>query len=180
MKSTVLDRMEIGDVRTGRRGSSAILLFHGVMRWIELLNCGLLIALVFVYASQVLSRYGWKHPILWADELSCVFLIWISFGGALLALEKGEHLTIDLLPKLLPPAQQARFGLLAHLLSLIFLLALSLLGLGVVAGTMGQTAVSLPLARGWIYLPALVYIVLMALISAGKTLFLFRGLRKKE
>ncbi|SDT91151.1 TRAP transporter small permease [Stappia sp. ES.058] len=77
-----------------------------------------LIALMLGY--EVLMRYL-GDPTIWAEELSRMFLIWATFGGAALLLHRRQHIVITLLTDSLSPgARRAQ-----ELFVLAFIIALS-------------------------------------------------------
>lgn len=58
--------------------------------------------------SNVVLRYGFSSGIPFAVEVSRVILVWVIFLGAVVALAKGAHLSVDVLVARLP--RRARFA----------------------------------------------------------------------
>ena len=58
--------------------------------------------------SNVVLRYGFSSGISFVVEVSRVILVWIIFLGAVVALAKGAHLSVDMLVARLP--RRARFA----------------------------------------------------------------------
>jgi TRAP-type C4-dicarboxylate transport system permease small subunit len=60
-----------------------------------------------ITVAQVVTRYGFNHPLTWPEELCTLLLVWMTFVGASLLLKKEAHIEIDFFAKLLPlPAQK--------------------------------------------------------------------------
>ncbi|MCT8991547.1 TRAP transporter small permease [Chelativorans sp. SCAU2101] len=62
---------------------------------------------LLVFANVVL-RYGFDSGIAFSVEVSRVLFVWIIFLGAVVALARGAHLSVDTLVTLLP--RRARFA----------------------------------------------------------------------
>lgn len=150
--------------------------YRAVTLVIQVFVAAALTAVVVVYGGQVFFRYALNTPLLWADELASILLVWISFGGAALAMQRGEHMAIELVPELLPARFRDVLATVAHVLSAAFLIILTALGWTVVLGTMDQRGVSVPLPRGVVYLPALVSVAFMAAVAAGRGVAALAGL----
>ena len=52
--------------------------------------------------TQTLSRYIFKFPIFWAEELSRYLMIWSCFLGAALAIRDDEHVALTFLEGRIP------------------------------------------------------------------------------
>jgi TRAP-type transport system small permease protein len=74
-----------------------------------------------ITVTQVVTRYGFNHPLTWPEELSTLLLVWITFLGASLLLKHGKHIEIDFFYERFP--KQARKVILAvnYLLMLLFM-----------------------------------------------------------
>ena len=59
------------------------------------------IALMLGY--EVLMRYAFTAPTIWAEELSRLLLVWATFGGAAILVHRRQHITITLVTDMLGP-----------------------------------------------------------------------------
>lgn len=82
-----------------------------IERWLEramrVLRVALGVALVagvLLNLGNVFGRYVLGQSILGADELQVFLMIWIAFAGAAVVTWRGEHLRMDILLDMLPPA----------------------------------------------------------------------------
>lgn len=93
-----------------------------LLNWLETTFIGA--ALAFVSALlfvNVILRYVFLSPIIWAEEISLYLLVWIVFIGASVAVRSRGHVAIDLLPRALPPEHRRQLALLVGAIVLVFL-----------------------------------------------------------
>lgn len=72
---------------------------------------------------EVLARYLFNAPTIWAQELSQLLFLWATFLGISRALKRGQHIRISAIETLLSKSAIHRF----RLLSLVFIALLCLL-----------------------------------------------------
>jgi TRAP-type C4-dicarboxylate transport system permease small subunit len=85
----------------------------------------LLLALMLLTFADVLGRYVFNVPVRGAFELTELALLALVFAGLPLVSTADEHVTMDFVDKLLPPAARLLLQRLVHVLC-----AAALLGLG--------------------------------------------------
>lgn len=84
-------------------------LFRSIHSMLELCTKGLcsiakvvtvvsLAILVVDLGAGSIMRYTIKFVPAWYEELAKFFLIWLAFAGSIVAMEKGDHVAIDLFP----------------------------------------------------------------------------------
>ncbi len=61
-----------------------------------------LILMTLVVFMQVVLRYVFDAGIPWAEELARYLMVWAGFLGGSLATRDGRHISIDIIPRLLP------------------------------------------------------------------------------
>jgi len=110
--------------RTGWRGW-----FDVIDRWagyvVELPAAFLVVAEVAVLLSGVISRYVFRHPLVWSDELASILFLWLSMLGAVVALRRGEHMRMTALVARAGPQMRAFLDVLAIVASLTFLILIA-------------------------------------------------------
>jgi TRAP-type transport system small permease protein len=89
-----------------------------VENWIAI---GLMGASALITILQVITRYGFNHPLTWPEELCTLLLVWMTFFGASLLLKKEQHIEIDFFTKLMPLPAQKVVALLNIVLTFVFL-----------------------------------------------------------
>lgn len=77
-----------------------------ILRWLNgLLGtlCGLgILAMGLILFYEVVSRYFFNAPTIWASEVAVYIFMWTMFCGAAYTLQEGKHVHIDLLLEHLP------------------------------------------------------------------------------
>lgn len=104
----------------------------------------LVLAILFLdLLAQILSRFVFRVPLVWTEELSRLSMIWMVFLGAALAIRRRGHFVVEFVVQLLPagPRRLVRAAIFLCLLvvSGVFLVQGTLfarMGLDVVSPTM--------------------------------------------
>ena len=86
-------------VSTPRPGSA--LLFP-----VEVVCAALVGVIVSLLLVGVLARYVFSYPIIWIDEIVSLAFLWSAMLGSVLAIDRNEHLRLNLFVEMLAPAKQ--------------------------------------------------------------------------
>ena len=81
----------------------------------------LLLAIGVMLTYEVVARYFFNAPTIWAEELSRLALIWAVFVASAALLARGEHIRVTVLVDRAPPALRR----LAEVASLLFVAAIA-------------------------------------------------------
>jgi TRAP-type C4-dicarboxylate transport system permease small subunit len=141
---------------------------------------GLLAAIFAILILQIAFRYVLNAPLVWTEELARYLYIWACYLGAAVALRRGNHIAIALVLERLPRPLGGLVTLGTQALALVFLGALTVLGLELMTRTHTIEAITLPIPWSVIYAAAPVAATLMflqTLESMGGTLRTLRGAR---
>ncbi|WDZ95337.1 TRAP transporter large permease subunit [Herbaspirillum sp. WKF16] len=65
-----------------------------VMHVVGAVAAALVVAETVVLLTGVIYRYALHDPLVWSDELASILFIWLSMLGAVLALDRGEHMRL--------------------------------------------------------------------------------------
>src|SRR4051812_25862668 len=65
-----------------------------LMQGVGAAAAGLVVAETLVLLTGVIYRYALHDPLIWSDELASILFIWLSMLGAVLALDRGEHMRL--------------------------------------------------------------------------------------
>jgi TRAP-type C4-dicarboxylate transport system permease small subunit len=91
--------------------------------------CGLLMAAITgVVFLQVISRYVFRHPFDWPEELARFLFVWVALLGAALALRRGAHFSIEILVHRFSKRWQLITALFIHSLLGLFILIVTIKG----------------------------------------------------
>ena len=124
-------------------------------RGLGALLVSLFLGLIFSVTWQVASRYLFKAPSSWTEELARFLLIWIGLLGAAYAYRSGAHMRLDLLEEHLGPAGASRLRALSSIAVMVFSITVLLLGgLSLVSLTLEleQVSAALNIPMGLVYL----------------------------
>jgi TRAP-type C4-dicarboxylate transport system permease small subunit len=103
---------------------------------------------------QVTSRYVFKDPSSFTDELSRYMLIWVGMLGAAYVAGKNEHLAIDIVLNSLREKLQKKVLILVSLLVMIFALTVMVIGgsnLVYITFILGQKSATLQIPLAYVY-----------------------------
>ena len=59
---------------------------------VETVAAGLVLVEIVIMLAGVVSRYVFRNPLVWSDELASILFLWLSMLGAVIALRRGEHM----------------------------------------------------------------------------------------
>lgn len=96
------------------------LLHRTVMRLIEAVAVVLLVTETVILLAGVVSRYVLDNPLSWSDELASMLFIWLSMLGAVLALDRDEHMRLSAVVNRLSPNWRGWFETMSALVVCVF------------------------------------------------------------
>lgn len=103
---------------------------------------------------QVTSRYVFRSPSSFTDELSRYMLIWVGMLGAAYVAGKNEHLAIDILLTKLKGKAQEKLMILIHVCILVFAVTAMMIGgsnLVYITFILGQKSATLQIPLAYVY-----------------------------
>jgi TRAP-type transport system small permease protein len=142
----------------------------------------LLIAMSLAVFGNVVCRYFLDFSLGWYEEISRFLLIWIVFLGAVVAMVRGDHLSIDLLSAIFSPRVCRMFAVLTDVL-LLAALAVMFQGawsMAIDSLESGWVASSVPIPYGWVYMVGPVSAALMFVQTLIKTTGDIRTLKEAK
>ncbi|MBN7815207.1 TRAP transporter small permease [Algoriphagus pacificus] len=115
----------------------------------------LLMALMVLNVTwQVASRYIFKDPSSFTDELSRYMMIWVGMMGAAYVAGKNEHLAIDILLTSLKQKAQTKLMILISFCIMIFAIVVMMIGganLVYITFILGQKSATLQIPLAYVY-----------------------------
>ena len=76
---------------------------------------------VVILFAGVVSRYVFRNPFVWSDELASILFLWLAMLGAVVAFRRGEHMRMSTLVARASPAWRSFFEAFAVALAIAFL-----------------------------------------------------------
>ena len=80
----------------------------------------LVVAEIGVLSAGVVSRYVLQDPLTWSDELASVLFLWLAMLGAVVAMQRGEHMRLTVFVAKLSPAKRQLVDALVACLTVVF------------------------------------------------------------
>ncbi|WP_167762331.1 TRAP transporter small permease [Blastococcus sp. CT_GayMR20] len=146
---------------------------------VEALTATLTLGLVVLVSTNVVARYVFSGGIAWAEEMSRLIFVWMSFLGAYVALRRGAHLAIGMLVDRLPQWPRFSIVLFGQALVAAFLVVLVKAAVELVQQsiTFGTTTPILGISVAWSHLPIAVSGILMLLHVLGDMFVMVQAAR---
>src|SRR5882672_10515512 len=76
---------------------------------------------VVILFAGVVSRYVFRNPFVWSDELASILFLWLAMLGAVVAFRRGEHMRMSTLVERTSPKWRVFFEAFAVALAVAFL-----------------------------------------------------------
>jgi TRAP-type C4-dicarboxylate transport system permease small subunit len=112
---------------------------------------GVLVLLVLTLALQMASRFLFKFPLDWTEELARVGQIWLVFIGAAVGARRAEHFVVELFMQRVPFPGKAAIARLVDVVVIGFFLVLALVSAHAAGFGAIQTLTSLDVSVAWAY-----------------------------
>lgn len=123
---------------------------------------------VIVLAGGVVSRYVFDAPLIWSDDLARFLFLWLSMLGAVVALQRGEHMRLSVLVGRVAPATREWLEAIASLIIVLFLLVLLLPGYAEVEMQRVVTIDSLGISDSYRVFAIVLGAILMAVVAVTR------------
>lgn len=82
----------------------------------------LVVAEIVILFAGVVSRYGFRSPLIWSDELASILFLWLAMFGAVVAFRRAEHMRMTAVVAKCQPAARAFLDTVGTWAALAFLL----------------------------------------------------------
>ena len=76
---------------------------------------------IFVLLAGVVSRFVFHHPFVWSDELASILFLWLAMLGAVVALQRLQHMRLTAVVSRLRPGLQPYTDVLGVAVPALFL-----------------------------------------------------------
>jgi TRAP-type C4-dicarboxylate transport system permease small subunit len=86
------------------------------------------ILMATLMGAQVIARYVFNHSLFWSEEVGRIFLVWLTFLGSTVAYKRKLHIGVEFFVRKFPVTVRRLCFLVTVAASLMFFLALILLG----------------------------------------------------
>ena len=90
-------------------------------RAVEVPTALLVLVEIFVLLAGVVSRFVFHHPFVWSDELASILFLWLAMLGAVVALQRMQHMRLTAVVSRLAPSTRGYADILAVAVPALFL-----------------------------------------------------------
>jgi tripartite ATP-independent transporter DctM subunit len=91
---------------------------------VELPTALLVLVEILVLLAGVVSRFVFHHPFVWSDELASILFLWLAMLGAVVALQRLQHMQLTAVVSRLRPGLQPYADVLSVAVPALFLVIL--------------------------------------------------------
>lgn len=148
------------------------LIIQNIEKILEVLTMILLTSMVLIIGFQIFNRYLLGTTPKWSEALSLLFMIWFSFIGMALGVEKGIHLSIEYFVDKLNKRNKKIIYIINDVLIAIFGIVITINGwdLSVMASKSIMPSLGLPRTYMYIIMPICgVMITIYSILNIFKT-----------
>jgi TRAP-type transport system small permease protein len=143
---------------------------RSLVRVIEVAVMVAMAVVSIVVMTEVILRYTVGETLVVTEELSRYLMVWVAFLGAVLLMRERGHIAAAGLGGWFGPFGRRVIGVVADLLSLVFLLTLTWAGLQTLPGQLDQYLTTINIPIFWFYLAIPVGSGLMAFVIVARLL----------
>ena len=146
-------------------------------KWLTIFLVGILAVNVFL---GVFFRYALNDSLSWYEESSKYLMLWLVFTGAPIVLKQNGHVSLDLLPKLVPRRLQDFNYLVIYTIVLMLLCVFVWQGFDLAWRARAQQMTTIDVSFFWVYLAIPLGCAVMVLVSLETWLVALRGLFRSD
>lgn len=118
---------------------------------------------VLVLFLQIILRYIFGSPMMWAEEFARIMFVWIVYIGAPIVIRRHENIEVDYFVQYLPTKVRRYLKASLYLISAIFLLFVAYQGVIMVNEHMDRKAYTMPLSQAIWYIPIAMGFLMMTI-----------------
>lgn len=96
----------------------------GLRRAVEFPTALLVLVEIFVLLAGVVSRFVFRHPFVWSDELASILFLWLAMLGSVVALQRMQHMRLTAVVSHMTPTRREYAEILAVVVPALFLVIL--------------------------------------------------------
>lgn len=127
--------------------------------------------LVVIILLNVILRYAFSSPLVWAEETSKYLMLWLALLGAQVALRSKLHIGLKLFIDMFPSNISYVIYKITNFIVLIFLIVLTIEGYKLTVLSKRQTWATLDLPLLYVYVAIPISAFLMIITLLNKEIF---------
>lgn len=120
----------------------------------SVITVAMMVFLTLLITWSVFSRFVLNDPVAWQYEITLVCLSWIVFIGMSMTFHNDEHMRLTFVANAMKtPKMRAIWLTIMDAFCFVFLAIAAVLSIPVIQNAMQTLYQTIPIARGWFYLP---------------------------
>ena len=133
-----------------RPGNGGLMLVDRVLGQIVAIPAAILVAAeIIILFAGIVARGVFSQPLIWSDELASILFLWLAMLGAVVAMQRGDHMRMTALVARLPLAGQRFCDALAVAAGLVFLVLILPPATRWASGEIDITTPALEISNAW-------------------------------
>lgn len=148
-----------------------------LLKWISSIFLIIMLAITFV---QVVMRYVFSKPFMWAEEVTLVILIWFGYLAISMVVQEDDHMSIEFLYNMFGKKAKLVFDVIKHLLMIGFSILMTKYGMQMTKNAYGKLLPASQMSRSILYIPITIAGILITLFSLMHLINLFIKSEPKE
>lgn len=117
------------------------------------ITVAMMVFLILLITWSVFSRFVLNNPVAWQYEVTLICLSWIVFIGMSMTFHNDEHMRLTFVSNAMKPKMRAYWLFAMDMFCFVFLVIAGYLSISVVQNSMGTLYQTIPVARGFFYMP---------------------------
>ena len=117
------------------------------------ITVAMMVFLTLLITWSVFSRFVLNNPVAWQYEVTLICLSWVVFIGMSMTFHNDEHMRLTFVANAMKPKTRAIWLSVMDGFCFVFLLIAGILSISVVQNAMQTLYQTIPVARGFFYLP---------------------------
>jgi tripartite ATP-independent transporter DctM subunit len=143
----------------------AVMLETPLIRALEVLAAILVVANVLVLLTGVTARYVFHRPLIFTDDLAQAVFLWLGMIGAVIALNRGEHMRMTLMMDRATPRTRLALEAFGAAIGVLFLAAVVEPSIEYVFEVSRLMMPGLEVSKAWLTAPLPVGFTLMIVVA---------------
>lgn len=139
-----------------------------------------LIIMLVITFIQVVMRYVFSKPFMWAEEVTLAILIWFGYFAISVVVQEDDHMSIEFLYNMVGDKIRFFLSIVKHLLMIGFSILMTTYGYQMVNNAYGKVLPASQMSRTLLYIPITIAGVLITMFCIMHLINMFVKSDPKE
>ena len=148
-----------------------------IIKWITGILLSIMLAITFI---QVILRYVFNNPTMWAEEVTLTILLWFGYFAIAMGVGDDSHMSIEFFYQTLSKPMRKILDIIKQIIMIGFSTLMVYYGNQMVQNAQGKLLPASQISRIMIYLPLSIGGILMVLYSIAHLIRIFTSPKIEE